>query len=161
MLRVVNSPMNIYVQNKWQYKTRKLSSRMHTDDWMCFNSHQISAMMVDSQVNKFEQVSSLDRQISIVSIYCWGPCTEGSLWRRRSLHGDVQCIMGNGHMGPQPLPCEENDWLMDRPAWKHYLQPYLLAGGKLFLPWKSVRTDDDGLCLTQFATYISLFWSGL
>ena len=30
--------------------------------------------------------------------------------RGGSQYGDVQCIMGNGHMGNYPLPCEQKDW---------------------------------------------------
>ena len=71
-----------------------------------------------SQVNKFEQVSTLDRQMSVP----WGvPVRVPSPWKpgelcavrfhvrgggeagvRGSLHGEVQCIMGDGHMRPLP-----------------------------------------------------------
>ena len=64
-------------------------------------------------MNKFEQVSSFDHQMSlaggqgqVVPVKVAGPgpespCTEESQGRG-SLYGEVQCILGNGHMG---CPC--------------------------------------------------------
>ena len=44
------------------------------------------------------------------------------------LQSEVQCILGNGHVGP--LPPGQNDWLTDRHDWKHYLAATSLAGGR-------------------------------
>ena len=46
------------------------------------------------------------------------PCTEGTL------HGEVQYIMDNGHIGSYP----EQNYTHDS---KHYLPTTLLAGGKM------------------------------
>ena len=57
-------------------------------------------------MNKFEQASSLDQQMSPVvgPIYragAGGVCTEGEARAGRgSLYTEVQCIMGNGHPPP-------------------------------------------------------------
>ena len=53
-----------------------------------------------SQVNQFEQVSSLGHQMSLAGIR---PLYRGGLY------SEVQCILGNGHMGtscgaPSPPP---------------------------------------------------------
>ena len=62
------------------------------------------------QVNKFEQVSSDDHQMSLVEgwrvpcLMLRGLGPEGArAMRGASLYSEVQCIMGNGHMGPLPL----------------------------------------------------------
>ena len=66
------------------------------------------------QMNKFEQVSGLSK-VSLLGrgagIMKWRPCTGLGLGdvpvQRGSLYGEVQGIMGNGHMG---TPCEQMDW---------------------------------------------------
>ena len=66
---------------------------------------------INKKVNKFQQVSSLDHQISLAgsgaatrgggSWYNEVPCLgRGRVRAGESLHGGVQCIMGIGHMGP-------------------------------------------------------------
>ena len=81
----------------------------------------------------------------------WCPCTvrfHVQRWRlglelSGSLYSEVPCLDG----GPcivrsnaswvmvtwEPLPCEWNDWLMDRHSWKYYLPTTSLASGKIFL----------------------------
>ena len=51
----------------------------------------------DPQVNKFEQVSALGHQMSLVG----GRSRVGGLLRRLAgdRYDEVQCLMGNGHMG--------------------------------------------------------------
>ena len=52
-------------------------------------------MVGGPEVNKFEQLSSLGHQMSLQE------GATGSLYGGRgSLYGEVQWIMGNGHMGP-------------------------------------------------------------
>ena len=69
----------------------------------------------DPEVNKFEQVSSDGRhgEESLSSeVPCWGagragggPCSVTSQVRgHEAMYGEVQRIIGNGHMGPSP-PC--------------------------------------------------------
>ena len=53
-------------------------------------------------MNKFEQVSSLDHQLSLavrVGLGVGDSCTMKS-HVGGSLYGEVQCVMCNGHMGP-------------------------------------------------------------
>ena len=50
-----------------------------------------------------------------------GPCTKV----RGSLYGRVQCITGNGHMGPLPSLLQTG---------RHYLPVTSLAGGKYHRP---------------------------
>ena len=75
--------------------TRKHSIRMRTA------SHQMSALVGDRQVNRFEQVSNLSHQMTLVE--GMGPCTEGAVY------SEVQCIMDNGNM----------DTPMDRMMYRH------------------------------------------
>ena len=59
-----------------------------------------------------------------------GPCTEGEqdpALREEPLYGQVQCIMGYGHMGP-PSPMW-TDRLTDTHNLKHYIPATSLAGG--------------------------------
>ena len=53
--------------------------------------HQMSAVVGDPQVNKFEQVSNLGHQMTLVE--GMGPCTEGVVY------SEVQCVMDNGNRG--------------------------------------------------------------
>ena len=54
-------------------------------------------------MNMFEQVSSLGHQMSRAGGQ--GPV------QKRALYGEVQCIMGNGHMGPAPPSrTKHNEW---------------------------------------------------
>ena len=89
------------------------------------------------KVNKFEQVSSDGNQMSLaggdgapcpVRFYSQAPKVScpGLGWGG-GLYNEVQCIMGNGHMGPSP--CGETDRLMDRHVWKHYIPVTPVAGG--------------------------------
>ena len=57
------------------------------------------------QVNKFEQVPSLDHQMP--QRWGLGPCTERTraLYRGGCLYGEVQCIMVDGYMSPSVLVC--------------------------------------------------------
>ena len=55
------------------------------------------------KVNKLEQVSSDGHQMSLVEGK-WGPCPVRSMsgGGLGFLYSEIQCIMGNGHMGPLP-----------------------------------------------------------
>ena len=88
--------------------TRKHSIRMRTA------SHEMSALVGDRQVNRFEQVSNLSHQMTLVE--GMGPCTEGAVC------SEVQCIMDNGNMDT-PM-----DRMMYRHDWKHYLPATSLVG---------------------------------
>ena len=46
---------------------------------------------------------------------------------RGSLYGEIECIIGNGHMG---TPSWWTNILTDTHDWKHYLPATSLAGGK-------------------------------
>ena len=62
-------------------------------------SHHMSVMMGVPQVNKFEQLSSLDHRMSVAG--WWGPVQRGGgavPHIEGTLHSKVQCIMGIGHM---------------------------------------------------------------
>ena len=62
--------------------------------------HQMS-LAGGSQVNKFKQVSGLDHKMSVAGGRTGGlnvPCPG------RAMYSEVQCIVGNGHMGP---PCTD------------------------------------------------------
>ena len=65
-------------------------------DPVCYNRHQISAPVEGSEVNTFEQISIMAR----------GPCTVRSKQSRVMVTWD---------------PHGQNDWLMERHDWKHYL----------------------------------------
>ena len=115
-------------------------------DHMCFfNSHQMSAVVREGFSG--EQVwtclqswpSDVTRREGpggdplCIEIPCpgprFGPCTvrshiyEGGAGPRQALCSEVQCIMGNGYIGPF-LPL----W-RDRHDWKHHLPTTSLAGG--------------------------------
>ena len=66
-----------------------------TDHTSYFNYHYISALGagVIPQVNKFEQVFSLDHQISLP-----GGVPMSYVQRWVGLYSEVQCTMANGHM---------------------------------------------------------------
>ena len=71
---------------------------------MCYSSHQMSAPG-GSQVNKFQQVSSLSHHLSLVGE--GGPYTVRShvqmvQGHEGSLYSEDQYIMGNGHMRNPP-----------------------------------------------------------
>ena len=71
--------------------------------------------MGGAHMNKFEQVSSDYHQMLLAGLGLRPGDFEGGL------HSEVQCIMGNGRMGP----LKQND----RHLWKHYLSGTLLVGG--------------------------------
>ena len=54
-----------------------------------------------AKVNKFEHVH--------VSTYRWRPCWGWGSLHSGSLHGEVQCIMGNGHMEPPSGQTDRHD----------------------------------------------------
>ena len=83
------------------------------------NRHQVSALGGWPVVNKFEQFSSDHHQMSLTGNPCEVPIQRGlGAWGLGgSLVSEVQCTMGNGHMG---FPCGQNDRQMDRHNWKHY-----------------------------------------
>ena len=56
------------------------------------------------EINKFEQVFSEGHQMSLVggSLYSEVSCLEGVGPRLGVLASDIQCIIGNGHMGLLP-----------------------------------------------------------
>ena len=78
-------------------------------------NHQVSALVGDPQVNKFEQVSNLGHQMTLPE--GMGPCTEGPVYT------EVQCIMDNGNMGTP------TNRMMYKHDWKHYLPATSLVGG--------------------------------
>ena len=57
-------------------------------------------------MRKFEQISSLDHQMSLAGGLGPGSCTGwGQSWgpyREVGLYSEVKCIMGNGHMWIPP-----------------------------------------------------------
>ena len=55
----------------------------------------------------------------------WGPGCRGPYTEDRSLYGEVQCIMGNGHMGSLPVKRQT--------PLKNYL-PFRLSRGNNTLP---------------------------
>ena len=64
------------------------------------------------EVNKFEQVFNDGHQMSLVGegkktvrSHVGGGLGSGQM----GLYSEVQCIMGNGHMGPPPPYCGHND----------------------------------------------------
>ena len=67
--------------------------------------------------------------IELERVFLHGAKAEGSLQGGlkpgASLYGEVQCIIGNGHMVLSPLV----DRMTDRHKWKRYLSPTLLVGG--------------------------------
>ena len=85
-------------------KRIKHSSRMHTarlPKVHASNASYLSVPVRGSQMNKFEQVSSDDHggggRAGSKGVPCPGDST---------LYAEVQCIMGNGHIG---IPCEQTD----------------------------------------------------
>ena len=68
-------------------------------------SLDVSTGGVGDEVNKFEQVSSDDHQMSLM-----GGCPRGRVGPRSGggLYSEVQYIVDNGHMGPHPL-CIDRD----------------------------------------------------
>ena len=71
----------------------------------CHSNHQMSAPWEDPRVNKFEQVSSVGRQMSLAGV----PVQRGQRGgrgagtrARGSLYDEVQYITDNGHMRPPP-----------------------------------------------------------
>ena len=78
--------------------------------------------MNKSEVNKFEQVSSGGHQISLVG--GGGLVLEGSLYSEAgALYSQVQCFMGNGHMGhPQNRLTDRLRWLAQI-SLKHPIKP--------------------------------------
>ena len=74
------------------------------------------------KLNKFEHVwgVSLYRGGWLGGSLYGGVPVRGGLGKG-FLYGEVQCIMGNGHMG---LPVDRHDW-------KHYLPATSLVGGKM------------------------------
>ena len=58
------------------------------------------------EMNKFEQVYSIDHQMSLAGGGGWGLYTalgeRGGSEAEGVLHSEVECIMGNAHMGQPP-----------------------------------------------------------
>ena len=111
------------------FQTRKHSSRMYTAHlcqlW-CFNSHHgMSLQGGGHQISKFKKVSNDDHQMSLADggqglgvpcLMSWGGLG------LRALYSQVQCIMGNGHMG---TPCKQ----ADRQTWLKTLPSHNFIGG--------------------------------
>ena len=132
-----------FLAPQMERNTRKHSSRRCTacppTIYTSVANHQMSALVRFGvpQMNNFEQLSRLGHQMSLA----WNVGQDqgqggGSLYRGEPrvraiggcfLYGEVQCIMGNGHMGPPPLQ-KQNDRV--RHLWKYYLPTISLAGGK-------------------------------
>ena len=81
---------------------------------MC-TAHFVTGTSGGPHMNKFEQVSSDYHQMYLAGL----GLRQGD--SGLGLYSEVQCIKGNGHMGP----LKQND----RHLWKHYLSGTLLAGG--------------------------------
>ena len=91
--------------------------------------------MNKSEVNKFEQVSSGGHQISLVG--------GGGLVLEGSLYSEVQCFMGNGHMGhPQNRLSDRLRWLAQI-SLKHPIKPKKIP---------SVDGENDGVMSCDCAT---------
>ena len=68
----------------------------------CFSGYQMSVLWGGRQVNKFEQVSSNSHQMSLAGDRAGvgGPMSDAhGAGLGVGLYSEVQCIMGNGHMG--------------------------------------------------------------
>ena len=110
--------------------TRKYSCRMHTT---CLPTGHTFATRCQywqrgPQTNKFEQVSSDGHQMSLAGapgprgvpcLMSWGararargPICDvqgaGTRTEEGALYNEIQCTMGNGHMGT-PSPCQQTD----------------------------------------------------
>ena len=96
---------------------------------------------IRTQVNKFEQVSSVGHKMSVAGgssseqvwtgLQCWPPdvSSRGSVLGLMSMgDSEVQSIIGNGHLGTHLL------WT-DRHLWKHYLPPTSLTGSNKIESW--------------------------
>ena len=132
-----------FLAPQMERNTRKHSSRRCTacpdTIYTSVANHQMSALVRFGvpQMNNFEQLSRLGHQMSLAGNVGQDQGQGGgSLYRGEPrvraiggcfLYGEVQCIMGNGHMGPPPLP-KQNDRV--RHLWKYYLPTISLAGGK-------------------------------
>ena len=62
--------------------------------------HQWRPVKWGHQVNKFGQISSLGYQMSLAGSGVRALHSGGGVGFRGGLHGEVQCITGNGHTGP-------------------------------------------------------------
>ena len=56
----------------------------------------------DAQVNKFEEVFSVCHQISLTGAPISHIRGGGGGWGKGGLYSEVQCIIGNGHIGIPP-----------------------------------------------------------
>ena len=88
---------SIKIEYKFK-KTRKHCSRIHTAylPTVCASVATRCLYVGGPQVNKFEQVSSDGHKMSLAGRpHVWKGGVESGI-----LYSEVQCIMGNGHLGP-------------------------------------------------------------
>ena len=105
---------NVYIH--FQHP-RKHSSRM-------YNTHLRLPPDVNTSGGGLKW-TSLNRSLVMTTRCHWqGDGVVGGPMSGRELYSEVQCIIGNGHMGP---PIHR---LTNRHDWKHYLPAPSLAGGK-------------------------------
>ena len=110
------------------FTARMHSSRMRTDRFGCHHYMSLPVQRVDPQVNKVEQVSSDDHQMSVET---------GGRVVQRGMSGEVY-VPGRG------LPCDLShdtfdvtyptlNRMTDRCLWKHYLPVTTVVDGKTVL----------------------------
>ena len=107
----------------------------------CFNNHQMSAVVVrDPQVNKFEQVSSIGRHMSLAggSLYSEVRCLgEGAgsrgeggwVWGEGIPNSEVPCPAVGSLYSEVPCPGGMGPWVMV--TWDPYQCSHLVASGEI------------------------------